>query len=270
LSLSQPAVSHALNRLRDLTGDRLFIRTKKGLMPTAHAKALLERVQAVVVEARSLLAKPDFQPLTSTRRFSVGSSDYAALSLVPALIARVRSLAPRITLKFEMVQKQTLGDLEQGNLDLCFWGATPPKYPLAWRGLFSEKHVGVITSSHPLAQRAMTGTISLSDYLEFPHIVVSFQTPGTNRVDAALATLQEKREVAVSTHSFASVIPLIFGSNIIATMPKRMTHLLKPGDNLIFPLPFDVPDYDYGVIWHERARQDQGVAWLLEQIVDIV
>jgi DNA-binding transcriptional LysR family regulator len=268
LSLSQPAVSHALNRLRDLTGDTLFVRAGNKMLATQRAQTLALKVRNIVADAKYVFALQTFSPESDTRRFVVAASDYAALTIAPALVARLRQRAPKTTIQFEAVGKLTLAALEEGQIDLSFWGALPPKKPLHWQRLWTEDHVAVVSKHHPLLSHTATNTVALSDYLNFPHISVSFHTPGGNRVDAALAACGVKRRQTVVTHSFSGVLRTIVGSDLIATLPKTLMLAVQSADHRVFELPFAVPSYEYGMVWHERCHRDPALEWLRSQLVE--
>lgn len=266
LALSQPAVSHALNRLRDLIGDPLFVRGRRGLQPTPRAEAMRAPVREILAASSAILAGAPFAPESSERRFRVGVSDYASLTLVPPLIRALRTLAPRATFETRAVGPTTFAELEGGELDCAFWGADPPGS--RWRAarLFSERLIGVIADDHPLARRVKTtGAIGLDDYLAFPHVVVSIGARGANPVDLALAALGRSRAVAVVTQSFAANMEALHGSDLIASVPSRLTLSAQPGLS-VFELPLALADYDYTLLWHARTDADSASAWLRAEI----
>lgn len=267
LGLSQPAVSHALNRLRHHLDDQLFERGNGGLVPTPRARRMLGGVSDVVALAEALFRPDIFDPLSSKREFVIATSDYADLTLLPSLTRLLRRSAPGIRLRCVAFGVHTAGDLAAGVLDLSFWGARPPERStsLQWMKLFSEDHVGIAGFDQPVQRQPVT----LEHYLAHGHITVSLRDPGLNRVDQALAALGHRRTIAFTTHSFASVPHCLPGTDLIASLPRRLHTVLQPRDLGVFELPFDVPAYDYGLIWHDRSHRDAGHAWLRSCIAEL-
>lgn len=270
LSLSQPAVSHALNRLRDLLGDRLFVRGRTGFLPTPRAEAMIEPVRELLAAAGVVLASRSFDPSTSETNFRIVASDYANTILVPRLAARCRALAPGVGLTVASVGMTTLSDLETGDLDCAFWGAAVPEAPWCSRSLFGERLVGAMGRAHPLAARAAAGRITLDDYLAHPHVVVSLRDPSPSIVDTTLASLGLSRRVAVRTTSFASNLATLAGTDLIASVPSRLAAAMDPDAVIVFEVPLDLPPIDYRLVWHRRTDTDPGAAWLRRTIFDCV
>lgn len=262
LSLSQPAVSHALKRLRDLLGDPLFIRTRKGFLPTPRAETMLGPVRAMLTSAETLLANREFNPATDARRLRLGGSDYAALTLVPSLVRALRKAAPNIKVEIVPVGAATLAHLEEGKLDLSFWGTKSPPPPFRAQTLFREHYVGLMSARHPLARGLKKPNVTLSQYLAYPHISVSMRDPGRNELDLALSRLGRSRNIAVSSHSFAGNMQCLRDGDLIATPPSRLCVGAMIKGLKTFKLPLSVPDYFYSLVWHERNDKDPALIWL--------
>ena len=266
LSLSQPAVSHALNRLRALTGDPLFVRSRRGLAPTPRAEAMRAPVRDILSASAAVLSNAAFVPADSERRFRVGASDYASLTVIPALARTCRSSALRIRLEMRPVERTTLAELESGELDCAFWGADPPGPPWRMSRLFVERLIGMIAEDHPLAGRLKAGNrMTLDDYLAYPHVSVSMRAPGGSPVDSALAALGRSRMVGVVTQSFAANMESLRRTDLIASIPSRLA-LDAPGGLLTFQLPLALADYDYTLVWHLRTDADPANEWLRREI----
>mgnify|MGYP003436098938 CR=1 FL=1 len=259
LALSQPAVSHALNRLRAATGDALFTRSGRGLVPTARAEAMRAIVRDLVSGAESILAPQTFAPATSDQVFRIGTSDYAALALIPQVLGFLTANAPNVRLDLLPAGRDALSQLEVGKLDLSFWGADPPSAPFLHQTLFDEHYVGVVRAGHPILARP--GKVSLADYLRYNHAVVSLQTPGSNAIDRALTGRGLTRRVGLSSHSFAGNLASLPRTDLIASLPTRLCRALPP-DLVLFDLPLPVPSYVYGLVWHSRTDVLASHAWL--------
>ena len=262
LALSQPAISHALNRLRDLVGDPLFVRSREGLVPTPRAAKMMAPVSGVLQSARTALADERFDPLTSTAIFRVGVSDYAALTTVPKLVRALRSHAPNARLELSPVDDRTLEKLESGALDCTFWGAPPPGAPFREQELYRERFVGIMCQSHPLARRDPAKRITLKEYLAFPHVMVAFRDQHMSPVDEALAKIGRKRNTVITTPGFGSIMALLPGSDLVAALPSWLSEATKNLGLKCFDLPIAVPEFSYSLVWHRRKDSDQACSWL--------
>ncbi len=266
LSLSQPAVSHALNRLRDRLDDRLFVRGRGGFRPTPRAEAMIGPVREILAAADRILTGRSFDPATSTRTFRIGASDYSNLALVPDLARACRHAAPGVRLEMWPVGSETFGELERGELDATFWGAAAPEPP--WRSvpLFSERMIGLVGAAHPLAGRAAAGRITLDDYLAHPHINLSPKNPGRSSIDVALERLGRERRIAVGTQSFSANLDALVDSDLIAAVPERLAPIARRLGHLVFDIPLDLAPFAYLLVWHRRTDDDPGNLWLRETI----
>jgi DNA-binding transcriptional LysR family regulator len=267
LSLSQPAVSHALNRLRDRLGDRLFVRERGGFMPTPRAEAMIGPVRDILAAADRILAGKAFDPATGVRVFRIGASDYSNLALVPNLARVCRRAAPGVRLEMWPVGSETLGELERGELDASFWGATAPEPPWRSQPLFSERMIGLVGAAHPLAGRAAEGRITLDDYLAHPHINLSPKNPGRSFIDVALERLGRERRIAVGTQSFSANLDALTDSDLIAAVPERLAAIARRQGHVVFEIPLDLTPFSYLLIWHQRTDGDPGNVWLRETIL---
>lgn len=267
LAISQSAVSHALNRLRDIVGDPLFVRSRGALVPTPHAAAMIPPVCDLLRSAREILTPAAFEPLAGAHRFRVGASDYAAVTTVPGLVRCVRAAAPNATIEVIPIGERVLSQLETGELDIAYVGAEPPSAPFLSRELFRERFVGLLCARHPLALKAGQGQLSLDDYLAYPHAMVTFRDPRLSPVDVALAGVGRQRRVTLAAPSFSSTVASLAGTDLLMSMPSRLADLAIGADLVRFDLPLFVPDYPYSIVWHRRTESDRACVWLRSQAV---
>ena len=258
LALSQPAVSHALNRLRLVLEDPLFTRSGRGMVPTPRALAMQGPVRDLLEQAAALLSRPEFAPQTARRTFSIGASDYSALTLLPDVIAAVQREAPQVTIQVQTAGADTLAMLPSGALDLSYWGTQAPGPPYHQHKLFEEHFVGVARADHPIFDRDVT----LARYLETPHAMVSLRDPGANVIETALKELGMVRRVGLVTGSFAACMAALRRSDMIANLPSRLCVGGLAEGLRRFALPLDIPGYGYSLIWHSRTGADPGLVWL--------
>ena len=266
LSLSQPAVSHALSRLRRLTGDPLFVRSGGGLVATPRAVEMRQGAYETVMSARALLAPAGFDPLTDARSFKIASSDYSSMTLLPMLLRAVRQKAPHCAIELTPVGASTLKHLESGDLHGSFWGVEPPAPPLQSMLLFSDKLAGIVCASHPLAERARQSRVTLSDYLAYPHAIVSHNVSSGNQIDTALRAMGLSRQIRYIGQSFAGNLAAMNGTNLIAAVPPRLLPYAGRLGFVSFELPLPIEPFPYYFIWHCRTEADAALIWLRREI----
>jgi DNA-binding transcriptional LysR family regulator len=261
LSLSQPAVSHALNRLRAQTGDALFVRNGRRLDPTPRAREIAAEAGSLIESAGRLLARHAFDAATTRRRFRIAASDYSSLTLAPGLIGLFAARAPMATLDVESAGPATLHALAAGALDASFWGEAAPA-GMRSQILFHESLTGVARRGHPALRGRRGAAASLDAYLACAHVTVSLRSPGANPVDTALAALGRARRTPIVVQSFAAAAAAIAGGDLVAALPRRLTPFLRGLGLVLFDLPFETPEFPYRLIWSERAERDPGGLWL--------
>lgn len=266
LNLSPSAMSRALARLRDTTGDPLLVRAGRGLVPTPHALALRERVSQLVHDADAVLRPaqlPDLRQLVRT--FTLRSRDRFVDIFGAALIARVAADAPGVRLRFvpKLDRESTL--LRDGLVDLetGVVGATMgPEVKV--QALFRDRFIGVVRLDHPLAQRKITP----ARYAAARHIHVSRKGVDKGPIDEALAPLGLTRDVATIVGEFSSAVAVARASDLVASVPARHTGNLRDGMHS-FPLPVAVPDITVSLLWHPRSHADPAHRWLRDCVREV-
>lgn len=259
LGLSASAMSRALARLRETTGDPLLVRAGRGLVPTPRALALREPVHRLVEEAHAALRPAVALDLsTLARTFTLRTREGFAENFGAALLARVGAQAPGVRLHFmpKLGRDSTL--LREGAVDLETGVVGTEASPeVRTRALFRDRFVGVVRTGHPLARDTMT----LARYAAAGHVLVV--RPGGSRspVDAALLAAGAERRIATTTGSFAAALALARGSELVATVPERQTGILRAGMHT-FALPVEVPPVTVSLLWHPRMDADPAHRWL--------
>lgn len=266
LSLSQPAVSHALNRLRRMTGDPLFVRGGGGLLATPRALEMRQGAYETITCAQALLVPAQFNPGADARSFKIASSDYSSMTFLPALLRAVRQKAPHCAIELTPVGASTLKQLESGDLHGSFWGVEPPAPPLQSMLLFSDKLTGIVCVSHPLAERARQSNVTLGDYLAYPHATVSHNVSSGNQIDTALRALGLARQIRYIGQSFAGNLAAIDGTNLIAALPARLVPFAVRMGFVSFGLPLPLNRFPYYFVWHSRTQADAPLVWLRREI----
>ena len=267
MSLSQPAVSHALSRLRHLTGDPLFVRSGGGLLATPRAREMRQGAYETVMSAQALLVPARFDPQTDARSFKIASSDYSSMTLLPALLRAVRLKAPLCVIELTQVGANTLTDIETGNLHGSFWGLKAPDRPFESMLLFSDRLAGTVSASHPLAAKARQGRVCLDDYLSFPHAIVSHNLSSGSQIDAALRAKGLTRQIRYIGQSFAGNLAAKDGTNLITALPSRLLPFADRIGFASFELPLPLDPFSYHFVWHSRTGADAPLLWLRREIM---
>lgn len=261
LRLSPSAMSRALARLRETTGDPLLVRAGRGLVPTPRAIDLRGRVGHLVQEVQAVLRPAEALDLARlARTFTLRTSDGFVECFGPALVARVGSDAPGVRLHFVQKPDKDSGRLREGSVDLETGVVGPAIGPeVRAQALFRDRFVGVVRAGHPLCQ----GEITAARYAEGRHVAVSRHGRGGGPVDEALEAVGLARDVVTTTGGFAGALALARASDLIASVPERHTGILRAG-MFSFPLPVPVPEVTVSLLWHPRLDADPAHRWLRE------
>ncbi|NKL37707.1 LysR family transcriptional regulator [Rhizobium leguminosarum bv. viciae] len=259
LRLSPSAMSRALARLRETTGDPLLVRAGRGLVPTPRALELRERVGQIVEDAQAVLRPAeaiDLQRLVRT--FTLRTSEGFAESFGPDLIARLGRQAPGVRLRFVQKPDKDSAPLRDGTVDLetgVVSGTTGPE--VRAQALFRDRFIGVVRLGHPLCEREMTPSL----YAGGEHIYVSRRGLDKGPIDDALNALGLERQIATIVSGFSTALALARNSDLIASVPERHTGALRAGMHS-FPLPVPTPEITVSLLWHPRMDADPAHRWL--------
>ena len=265
LHMSQPAVSHALARLRHLLQDPLLLRGKGGFQPTARALALVQPLAETLQGVRSVLGGAVFDAGASERTFRVAMSDYGAALVLPALIRRLRRDAPGIGLAISHASRSAmLSGLADGELDLALGVFAQRPMQLLSETLFEEQFICAFDA----ASVAPGQVLALDDYLARPHVLVASGDGGmAAEVDAALASLGRVRRIAVRLPHWTVAPGLLMGTDLVLTVAQRCLPCARPGLALQAP-PFAIARFAFELVRHRRTEGDAGIAWLRAAIAD--
>lgn len=276
LNQSQPAISAALRRLRDITGDPLLARAKSGMVPTERGLALLEPVTNALHEiSRIAIAKDAFDPKHSIRSFRIGSPDYLNILFVPSLVERFRAAAPHARLELHSLSFEADHEelLASGTFDLVLGNWPESSKLLRRRSLFSDEVVCLVSADHPLAKRARAGgMISEADYLSAAHLAITPYSP-THRgpIETHLTHARLKRDVRVLVPYFSLAPPLLLKTDLVFTTTRRFAEFHARHLGLaVLSAPIEFPRIEYYLLWHPRSHLAEEVQWLIERVVGAV
>lgn len=259
LRLSPSAMSRALARLRETTGDPLLVRAGRGLVPTPRAIELRERTRLLVHEAEAVLSPVEALDLERLHRtFTLRTSEGFVERFGPELIARVGAEAPGVRLCFVHKPDKDSTPLREGQVDLETGVVGKAEAPeLRVQALFRDRFIGVVRVGHPLSQ----GEVTLATYAAGRHVFVSRRRLDKGPVDEVLAAVGLTRAIVTIVGGFSTALALARASDLIATVPARHTAGLREGMHA-FELPFALPAFTVSMLWHPRLDADPAHRWL--------
>jgi DNA-binding transcriptional LysR family regulator len=269
LGLSQPAMSHALARLREMYGDPLFVRLPQGLRPTPFAEQLAGPVAAALHIVRDTLEKARFDPATAQRTFRIAMTDIGEQVFLPTLIKFLWTHAPGIKIETKVTSTSAhalINDLSTGDIDLAV-GFIPASKGIFQKTLFSDDYVCVVRRAHPVVRNAL----SLPDFMQLRHVVAD--VAGTGHASSVVKVLSANGmndNIVLWVNHFLSIAPLIANTDLVATVPRNLANTFVKSWKLhaVEP-PVKFPNFDITQYWHERYEHEPGNIWLRQMFETI-
>lgn len=278
LSITQPAMSNGLKRLRDLFKDPLLVRTSDGMTPTKRAIELQPVIRDVLARLESSIQpEVEFDPMTSNRTFRIMTSDYAESTLLLELLGKLATEAPNITLDLITPSDVTFHDVEQGKVDMAINRFDELPLSFHQKVIWYDSFACVISANHPDKDN-----FDLSAYLRGKHVWVSKTGFGVGVgidptevqklgwVDAELTKLGKQRDIRVFTRHYHAALQIAKMQNLIATLPGKAAKIFKddPSIKVVEP-PFDIPPIALKMAWSALLHHDAGHIWLRRRINDV-
>jgi DNA-binding transcriptional LysR family regulator len=266
LNLSPSAMSRALARLRETTGDPLLVRAGRGLVATPRAQALREQVSQLVQDAEAVLRPAETPDLAQlVRTFTMRAREGFVANFGAQLVARVAAEAPGVRLRFLPKLDRESTSLRDGTVDLETGVVGKTMGPeVRVQALFRDHFIGVVRAGHALSRRKVTA----ARYAAAKHVHVSRRGLDRSPMDDALAALGLAREIATIVGEFATAVALARTSDLVATVPERHTGTLRDG-MAAFALPVEMPAITVSLIWHPRSQADPAHRWLRECVREV-
>lgn len=266
IRIGQPSMSHALGRLRKLLKDELFVRVPDGVRPTPRALALADPIrEALGVIQATLLQGQRFDPSEAERTFVIGMPDSIEVFLLPRLMAHLAASAPKIRVqlcsinRFDVIEQLDRDQLHLGVAGLLTEGAIHHKR----RRLYVTNYLCL----YDPARLRLTPPISLEDFLAVRHVLGSPRGDPRGVVDDALAPMDLRRTIAVTTPHFAAVPFALKAAPLIATVPERPARIFARQFGLTTsPVPLRLPDSDVSMLWHASYGPDPAHRWLRDTV----
>ena len=269
LDVSQPTISHALKRLRNLLGDELFVRTAHGMQPTILAEQIAEPIAYAIDTIRVATARQlTFDVATAQRTFVIGMIDLGEMYFLPPLLTRFAKEAPGVNVS--TVRSNTQGlkeDMETGQIDVSM-GLLPRLQGSFFRQrLFRQHFVLAFRKGHPLEHAPAP---SLAQMLACQHAVVASSGSGYSTIDRVMESKGIARKVAVTLPNFNAVGQILCETDLVATVPVRMVQMLEDACNVTYAKhPVALPEVSIDISWHARQHRDPANQWLRRTIFDL-
>ena len=268
LGMSQPGVSQSLNRLRQQTGDPLFVRQAHGVTPTAFTEAIAAPVRKALDGLSTVLNAQGSQNIRQTdRRLRVAMSDYSQSLVLAPLLRVLDEQAPNLELRVFPDTGFNLHDaLNEGELDLVLGAIPPLNEHFRHEELYTEEFVCIARANHPLIR----GQLSLEAYRELRHVGLTVRAAQSSKIDAACLAHGFQRQIKVVVPSFLAMPFLVAASDAIATLPRRLLRLVPHHLDLqILKPPVDLRTAILRIYWPERNHHDPVLLWLRKQLLTI-
>ena len=283
LGLTQSAVSHALNRLRYMLNDDLFLRGSAGMQPTPRAMEMGPQVHAALNQLQAALSPADFDPATSERRFSVVAGPYASAILAPPVVSRLAATAPNVDLFIAELTLDILERIDARRIDFMIGGVLAAPERFAHETILSEELAWVVRADHPLMQRNL---VDLEALVSVPHVAIAKNLPGliddgterrafvtraswedSGALAAALAGAGLKRRVGVTVPDTYSALVIASRSDMAALIPRRLALLsAQSGKVMLIEPPYESPAVDLTLLFLKERLAEPAIAWMRDLI----
>ena len=258
LGITQPAVSNALARLRDLFNDELFIRTSRGMIPTPVANQLIGDIRnALSLIQNTISVSEKFDPTTAEMTFKISIGDTSEYRLLPLLIKQLAEIAPKVKVEtYLTARKDAPRELASGAIDFSIDPPLQSDQHLKHEKIYQEDYVMIVREDHPILKKQK---ITIEDYLELSHIHISNRKTGMGHVDMTLYKLGLTRDIYLRAQHFLVAPYIVEQSDMAITTTKGFA----VDRNLAWrELPFDIDPLVLHLYWHENNDNESSSKWM--------
>lgn len=266
LNLSQPAISHALGRLRRMFDDPLFTRHGHVMTPTPLARQMIEPIRHSLRQLEVTLSKVDrFDPAGAAKRFTIGMRDVMESAVLPRFMGNIARIAPRVDISIVRVERRELdGELSAGTLDAAIDVLVPLPEEIRRQRFGDERLTVVARRRHPEVRAGL----DVDTYLAQQHIAVSSRRRGMTAEDFELGRHNLRRRVRLRCQHYFAACHVVSETDLILTMPERYARIINVQfGNQLLRFPLKVPMFDAYLYWHANADGDPANAWLRQQLL---
>jgi DNA-binding transcriptional LysR family regulator len=279
LSITQPAVSNSLRRLREALGDELLVRKGRTLEPTPRAQELWPAVRDMLQRLQNALAPQVFDPATASTTFVLTMADATAAELMPPLVELITAHAPGLSLRVvPLTTRDPRRLLDEGHADLAIGNFPAVMSDLTARAqageavsylhhrLFQGEYVCVMRKGHPLAK----GPLTLKRYCDARHMLVSFSGRAHGFIDEALSAMGRSRRVVLTVNQFFTAGKIVAHSDLLTVLPRHFVNVTGFSDQLVLrELPVAPPTIQVDALWHQRQNSSSAHTWLRMQVISL-
>ena len=259
LGLSQPAMSHALNRLRWMLKDQLFVRTPDGMMPTPRAEHLAEPISRALLDLQQTLEPEEFVPEEAHRRFVVAVNNYAAVVLAGPVFAECRAVAPNVRLASRPSGTLDVPEmLDRGELDLAILSQPASMTRFSSETLIEDHYVAVTRRGHPMTRQPL----ALDAFAALPHLAISSSGDDLGFVDTELEA-RDMARVVMAEAPYLSAGAILMQSDMVAVMGRQIAEEFRRAHAIeLLALPIPAPPLSSVMVWHSRFDDHPAHKWL--------
>jgi len=260
--LTQSAMSRALQRLREVFGDALLVRSGRGYERTVRGERVLRELESLMPRLEAIVRGEQFDPARSRERFRVAVTDHASVILMPPLMEQLRAGAPNVTVDASAWSDRGYEGAAAGRIDLALSAEVPPP-ALDAEVLYEEDFVCLVGRTRKIRARRFT----LKQYLNLPHAIVGTWEGQQTPVDRPLAELALRRHAVLRVPFFVPTIFTIARTDLILTVPRRLGKFAAArADVRVVEPPREIKGFSYFMAWHPRLTAEPAHAWFREQL----
>ncbi len=276
LAMTQPAVSNAIQRLRDALGDDLVRRAGYGVEPTDRAMAIWPAIRQALSTLETAITPTDFDPASAVATFRIAMADATATALVPELVRIIQDEAPNVSLRvLPLTTRDPRPLLDKGEIDAAvgyfpvasaairlhsMQDDMPDTYGI--HHLYSGPYVCVMRRDHPLAR---FDPMSLEQFCEAHHLLVSFSGRPFGFSDQTLAEIGLKRRIVLTVNQFFTAGQVVVNSDLLAVVPEHFLHATGYADQLVQrALPFEMEPAEIDMVWRKHEESRPEYRWMVE------
>ena len=265
LRLTQPAVSHALQRLRAHFGDPLLVRRGQEMVPTPRAMELVGPLRQVLSAIEQLTGPATFDPSQAHGTIRIATTDFGLAVVLPHVLAKLRAAAPNLAIQSTGLSEDTFDHLKTGFLDLALSGQESVG-SMETEKLFMERFVLVTRADHPVTRRPK---MTMDDFLAWPHAVIDIVNSRLYGIDRKLEKMGKPRQVALRVPHMLAAPFFAQATDLIVPVPERVARMYAESLDLVIHEPPDEVElgyFDYVQVWHARRDDDPIHRWLRSQV----
>ena len=269
LAMSQPAVSHALGRLRKQLDDPILVKSGHSMEASPRALEIHRELRGTLQQIdRAVRPQPRFEPGNSKRVFSIASTDYVESLILPPLLSRIQATAPGVELNIHhLAASLPLDDIESGNIDLAISLSVNKPRRFVSQFLLEDGYLCAVRRNHPIANQPLT----MARYLGLDHLLVAPAKSRQRIASRLFSGVGKAPRVVANIPHFLAALHATSESSVIVTGPALLLKKFQTTFDLhLIAPPFELPPTQIDLVWHEFKGTDPGIAWLRREIEAVV